>query len=33
LWGFEVQFGEQVTGAVLKVLLILSLAYVAWRLI
>ncbi len=33
LWGFEVQFGEQVTEAVLKVLLILSLAYVAWRLI
>lgn len=33
LWGFEVHLGEQVTAAALKILLILSLAYVAWRLI
>ncbi|NTV42383.1 MAG: mechanosensitive ion channel family protein, partial [Syntrophobacteraceae bacterium] len=33
LWGFEVRLGEQVTGAALKILLIVSLAYVAWRLI
>lgn len=33
LWGLEVRFGEAVTAAALKVLLVISLAYVAWRLI
>jgi small-conductance mechanosensitive channel len=33
LWGFEVRIGEQVTGAAIKILLIVTIAYVAWRLI
>lgn len=33
LWGLDVDFGEEVTEAALKILLVLSLAYVAWRLI
>lgn len=33
LWGFEVRFGEQVTGGAVKILLIVTLAYVGWRLI
>ncbi len=33
LWGFEVGIGEQVTGGAVKVLLIVTLAYVGWRLI
>ena len=33
LWGFEVQFGEQFTGAAIKIILIVTIAYVAWRLI
>ncbi len=33
LWGFEVGIGEQVTGGAIKILLIITLAYVGWRLI
>jgi|WetSurMetagenome_2_1015567.scaffolds.fasta_scaffold00923_20 moderate conductance mechanosensitive channel len=33
LWGFEVRVGEEITGGAIKILLIVSLAYVAWRLI
>ncbi len=33
LWGLDVDLGEQVTESALKILLVLSLAYVAWRLI
>jgi moderate conductance mechanosensitive channel len=33
LWGFEIHIGEQVTGAAIKILLIVTIAYVAWRLI
>lgn len=33
LWGLEVRVGEEVTRAAVKVLMVVSLAYVAWRLI
>jgi len=33
LWGFEVRVGEEITGGAIKILLIVALAYVAWRLI
>ena len=33
LWGFEAHLGEEVTAAALKILLIVSLAWVAWKLI
>ncbi len=33
LWGIEVHVGEEVMGAALKVLLVISIAYVAWRVI
>ena len=33
LWGFEAQLGEEVTAAAIKILLIVSLAWVAWKLI
>ena len=33
LWGFEAHVGEEVTAAALKILLIVSLAWVAWKLI
>ncbi len=33
LWGFEAQLGEEVTAAAFKILLIVSLAWVAWKLI
>ena len=33
LWGFDAELGEEVTAAALKILLIVSLAWVSWRLI
>lgn len=33
LWGFEAELGEDFTAAAFKILLIVSLAWVAWRLI
>jgi small-conductance mechanosensitive channel len=33
MWGIEVHVGEEVMGAALKILLVISIAYVAWRVI
>ena len=33
LWGFEVHLGEEVTAAALKILFIVSVSWVAWKLI